>query len=70
MDELVRPILNLDLIEMFAQDARPEFDQVPLQFESFDQYRNTWIPLFLFETYSQLINKRTENDKDKELLEA
>ena len=35
VEELIRPILNLELIEMFFSGAKPIFDAIPLQFESF-----------------------------------
>lgn len=70
VDELIRPILNLDIVEQFSTEENKNFDPVPLQFESFSQYRDIWIPLFLYETYSQLISSRTDADKELLLLEA
>jgi hypothetical protein len=55
---------------MFKAEERPVFEPVPPAFESFEQYRDTWIPLFLYETYNQLINQRYDGDKERELLEA
>ena len=70
VDELIRPILNLDIVEQFSTEENKTFDPVPLEFESFQQYRDIWIPLFLYETYSQLISSRTDADKERLLLEA
>ncbi|CDW72124.1 splicing endonuclease positive effector [Stylonychia lemnae] len=69
-DELIKPILNLDLIQRFSNEQKPQFEQVPLQFESFQHYRDTWIPLFLYETYNQMINQRTDRDKEKQQAQA
>ena len=35
VDELIRPILNLDLVEMFSHGERPVFEPIPLKFTSF-----------------------------------
>jgi hypothetical protein len=35
VDELIRPILNLDIIETFSQEKRPQFDQIPLKFDNY-----------------------------------
>lgn len=65
VDEIIRPILNLELIEMFSEEEKMTFEPVPLKFNSFQHYRDIWIPLFLYETYSQMINSRTEAEKDR-----
>lgn len=65
VEELIKPILNLELIKMFSSNDRPQFDQVPLRFETFQHYRDVWIPLFLYETYSQMINQRGDKDKER-----
>lgn len=64
-DDLIKPILNLEIVQMFSSDDIPDMFPIPLTFEDFEQYRNTWIPLFLYETYSQMINYKGDKDKDK-----
>ena len=56
MDDLLRPILNIDILDMFQQ--RVDVEEVPLNFEAghYDYYR-IWEQLFLLETYSLLIQK-------------
>lgn len=61
----------MELLETFFEDTeKPQFESVPNKFESFTQYRDIWISLFLYETYNQMINQRTMADKDRELLQA
>ena len=43
------------------------FPVIPLQFEHSQQYFDIWVQLFIYETYNQLINKRNESEKDREL---
>jgi hypothetical protein len=51
VDELIQPILSLDIIELHAEENL-QFESVPNQFDSFEHYQSIWIPLFLFETYN------------------
>eukprot|EP00347_Sterkiella_histriomuscorum_P002715 403367086 len=69
-EELIKPILNLELVKMFSSEDRPPLTEIPLQFENFQHYRDIWIPLFLYETYSQMINQRGDRDKEKQQIEA
>ena len=60
VDELIKPILSLDLVEEFYdKDTELLAEQLPkvsIIFENHLQYMTSWIPLFLFETYNQLIS--------------
>ena len=49
MDEVIKPILNLDLLSMFNE---LEFPVLPNVFENALEYQNTWITLSLYETYN------------------
>lgn len=46
---------------------KPKFDSLPLQFGSHREYRDTWIPLFLFEVFSSMINQNCYDSRDKEI---
>jgi hypothetical protein len=71
VDELIQPILNLEIIDMYMDEEACRSDEMfpilPKQFESNAQYFDKWHKLFLYETYNQLINQRNESDKDKEI---
>ena len=43
------------------------FPTLPMKFEHSGEYFDMWLKLFLYETYNQLVNKRNESDKDKEI---
>ena len=67
MEELLQPILSLDLVESFHGKTQGELQlpQVPTVFADAQQYLQTWIPLFLYETYCQLISSKTNNVSDQ-----
>ena len=58
VDELIQPILSLELIKQFYEDdpQGKQLEIVPTSFESHTEYMNSWMPLFLFETYNQMIS--------------
>jgi len=38
---------------MFAnEEEKAKLKPLPIYFESFEEYRDKWIPLFLYETYN------------------
>ena len=55
VEELIQPIISLELVEMFYK-KKPQFENLPLKFISHQQYRDIWIPLFLYEVFSSMIN--------------
>ena len=83
VDELIQPILNLDIINLYfpgdpaSEEYQKEqekflrddemFPALPTKFDSPIRYQELWIQLNLFETYNQLINQRNDSDKDAEL---
>ena len=73
VDELIKPILSLDLVQEFYEKDRKLLDdqlpKVPDSFEDHHQYMSAWIPLFLYETYNQLISQRSGSIHDINLVE-
>ena len=81
IDELVQPILSLEIINSyyFTQDEfndakkraffdnRDLFPLLPHKFEKAVEYQEKWIKLNLYETFNQLINQKNESEKDAEL---
>ena len=67
VEELISPILSLDLVEQFhgksPDDLAQELPTVPNMFNSVEEYLEIWIPLFLYETYNQLIQKKSKEAK-------
>jgi hypothetical protein len=59
VDELIQPILSLDLVTSFHNSETVTLPQAPLKYASAEQYLECWIPLFLFETYSQMISSKS-----------
>lgn len=63
VDELIKPILSLDLVEEFYEKdpdlLAEQLPKVQTTFENHMQYMTSWIPLFLYETYNQLISQRS-----------
>ena len=56
VDELIQPILNLEIIDMYLDESlknNPEmFPRLPDQFGSHSEYFDLWHKLFLYETYN------------------
>lgn len=56
VDELIQPILNLEIIDMYMDEASNQsagmFPVLPIRFESSSQYFDLWHKLFLYETYN------------------
>lgn len=68
VEELILPILSNDLVHQFHNQAGEQlantFRPVPNCFASGEEYLNVWMPLFLYETYNQLISqKNTSKDE-------
>jgi len=57
----------LDLVEQFhgktPDDLALELPTVPDVFNSVEEYLDVWIPLFLYETYNQLIQRKSKEAK-------
>ena len=65
VDELIQPLLNLDILNFYATEEGVDIDQnmfprLPMIFDSEISYFNDWHLLFLYETYNQLINKKND----------
>ena len=58
VDELILPILNLDLVSKKSEDQKEKliFPTLPLKFTDAIQYHQHWLQLFLYEMYNQMIN--------------
>ena len=71
VDELILPILSLELVKQFYEDDPhgKELGQIPMTFENHPEYMNSWMPLFLFETYNQMISQKGASLKEKEMAE-
>ena len=67
IDEFVRAILNMDVLDRFADCIRSQFSKLPLNFEAghFD-YLSKWEHLFLYETFNMLLNSRRSASKEDE----
>ena len=56
--------------KFFVEDPQGlELAEIPKSFNNHEEYMNAWMPLFLFETYNQLISQKGASMKDRELAE-
>ena len=72
VDELIKPILSLELVKEFCnEEEQPgkNLPAVPTSFENHVQYMDHWIPLFLYETYNQMISQKSVSQHDREVAE-
>lgn len=69
LDHLINPILSLSLVEKYGTSSldRLDFPKVPDYFEHPQDFIDTWTELALYETFNQLINQKTQSDKEAEL---
>ena len=54
VNELILPILSLELVKQFYEDDPhgKELGTIPESFDNHPDYMDSWMPLFLFETYN------------------
>lgn len=78
IDDFIRPILNLEILDLFQnKDLFPtipvdfgldsEDDQSLVEDPSQVEYWVKWKHLFMYETYSALMNSRRSDSKNEEL---
>ena len=65
LDDFVRPILNLDILDRFADIKYADFTPLPASFDAghFD-YLSRWEYLFMYETYNILLTSRRTTSKE------
>jgi hypothetical protein len=71
VEELIGPILSLELVNSFYGQPPDELmlPKIPRSFKSHQEYMQSWMPLFLYETYNQIISSRGASKLDRELSE-
>lgn len=71
VEELIGPILSLELVNSFYGQPPDELmlPKIPKSFTSHQEYMQSWMPLFLYETYNQIISSRGASKLDRELSE-
>jgi hypothetical protein len=70
IDEFVRPILNIDILDRFAEiNSKKDFESyiLPTNFKAGHfEYFQKWEHLFLYETYNMLLNSRRSDAKEED----
>lgn len=61
----------MDLVSSFYNKKHDELclPTVPVNFRNHQEYMEAWMPLFLYETYNQIISSRGASSMDRELSE-
>ena len=65
IDDFVRPLLNLDILDRFADVKYADFTPLPASFEAghYD-YLSRWEYLFMYETYNVLMTSRRTTGRE------
>lgn len=71
VEELIGPILSLYIVKEYYNKPLDSLQMESVQdhFDSHSDYMNAWMPLFLYETYNQIISSRGASSLDRELSE-
>jgi hypothetical protein len=71
VEELISPILSLELVKSYYKQNPDDLylPSVPVSFSTHQEYMESWMPLFLYEAYNQLISNRSSTNADRELSE-
>jgi len=64
IDDFVRPILNIDILDRFQGKSRHDFRPLDPNFDDHRTYLEKWEHLFMYETYNMLLNSRRTTDKE------